>query len=143
MNSREQNEKIWNNIFLFCKDYENNGHILTSEVEYQGYCIGSWLARQKGLYDKNIMCDQKKNKLQHLIYWRDWLNKRKLLWDNQLSLCIEYEKNGNTLSKSVIYKNKHIGSWLKRQNNKLLNNKLNQYQTNQMKKLSNKALNIF
>jgi superfamily II DNA or RNA helicase len=114
-------EIIWNYNYQICTEYEHiYNKSIVKRLNYKGINIGHWISNQKQRYtgqnNKTLLSIEQKNKLMLLITWINWLNKcndKDKKWELKYLLCIEHEKEHNSLIVwDTYYKHNNIGRWL-------------------------------
>jgi len=85
---------------------------ITSQTIYNGIKIGKWFTRQRSLFMKNKLSEEKLKDLRKLSSWSDERKRKRYNFNEMLQLCIEFKHNVNqNITDSTVYKNLNIGKW--------------------------------
>jgi superfamily II DNA or RNA helicase len=102
---------IWKFKYLLSIDYENKYGIIKDDTIYKGINIGKWISRQKTLYNKKKLTNERFKKLNHLKTWRSWVTLMKIRKERDyiLNICFYYEIYVGDIKYNTVYQNIKLG----------------------------------
>ena len=97
--------------------------------------IGAWCQKQKDKYKNNCLSKDRREKLEKINGWY-WENEYDKQWNDMYNLLLEYVRENNSIPiRSILYKEKNIGSWCGMQRMNYKQNKITQNRINNLEKI--------
>ena len=121
-------DERWEIKYKLLKEFiKENNRIPNCKEEYKNIKIGSWCNVQRKKYKKQILDDERIQKLEEIKIWK-WGEKKiskKLSWDENYKILLDFIKENNRIPKKIEeYKDIKIGIWCTNQKKSYNKNKL-------------------
>ena len=133
---------FWEQNFRLAKEYylaHGNLDIQTNYRTKDGKHLGSWILRQRQLYQSNSLTDEQINKLDSI--GMDWMDRVDRIWENGFIEAKNYLEEYGNLSAPKNYRSKTdfpLGIWIQRQRSLYKNNKISE---DRVKRLTDLGMN--
>lgn len=133
---------FWEQNFRLAKEYylaHGNLDIQTNYRTKAGKHLGSWILRQRQLYQSNSLTDEQINKLDSI--GMDWMDRVDRIWENGFIEAKNYSEEYGNLSVPKNYRSNTdfpLGIWIQRQRILYKNNKISE---DRIKRLTDVGMN--